>query len=113
VKEIVFVGASIDDLRDFPQSARQRVGYQLHVVQQGDDPVDWKPMPAVGSGCREIRIRDANEAHRVFYVATIGDAVYVLHCFEKKSQRTAKADIDLGKQRYRQMKSLIDARETP
>jgi phage-related protein len=113
MKEIVFVGASIDDLRDFPQSARQRVGYQLHVVQQGDDPVDWKPMPAVGAGCGEIRIRDANEAHRVFYVATIGDAVYVLHCFEKKSQRTAKADIDLGKQRYRQMKSLIDARETP
>jgi phage-related protein len=113
MKEIVFVGASIDDLRDFPQSARQRVGYQLHVVQQGNDPVDWKPMPAVGAGCREIRIRDANEAHRVFYVATIGDAVYVLHCFEKKSQRTAKADIDLGKQRYRQMKSLIDARETP
>jgi phage-related protein len=113
MKEIVFVGASIDDLRDFPQSARQRVGYQLHVVQQGDDPVDWKPMPAVGAGCREIRVRDANEAHRVFYVATIGDAVYVLHCFEKKSQRTAKADIDLGKQRYRLMKSLIDARETP
>ena len=113
MKEIVFVGASIDDLRDFPRSARQRVGYQLHVVQQSDDPVDWKPMPAVGAVCREIRIRDANEAHRVFYVATIGDAVYVLHCFEKKSQRTAKADIDLGKQRYRQMKSLIDARETP
>jgi phage-related protein len=49
----------------------------------------------------------------VFYVATVGDCVYMLHCFEKKSQRTAKADIDLGKQRYRQMKSLIDARETP
>jgi phage-related protein len=113
MKDIVFVGSSIDDLRDFPQGARQRVGYQLHVVQQGDDPLDWKPMPAVGAGCREIRIRDANEAHRVFYVATFGDCVYVLHCFEKKSQRTAKADIDLGKQRYRQMKSLIDARETP
>jgi phage-related protein len=87
--------------------------YQLHVVQQRDDPLDWKPMPTVGAGCREIRIRDANEAHRVFYVATIGDAVYGLHCFEKKSQRTAKADIDLGKQRYRQMKSLVDARDTP
>jgi predicted XRE-type DNA-binding protein/phage-related protein len=84
VKDIVFVGGSIDDLRDFPQSARQRVGYQLHVVQQGDDPVDWKPMPAVGAGCREIRIRDANEAHRVFYVATVGDCVYVLHCFREE-----------------------------
>ena len=52
MKDIVFVGASIDALRDFPQSARQRVGYQLHVVQQGYDPVDWKPMPTVGAGCR-------------------------------------------------------------
>ena len=75
MKDIVFVGGSIDDLRGFPHSARQRVGYQLHLVQQGDGPVDWKPMPAVGAGCREIRIRDANEAHRVFYVATVGDCV--------------------------------------
>ena len=54
-----------------------------------------------------------DEADRVFYVATVGDVVYLLYCFEKKSQRTAKADVDLGKQRYRQKKSLIDARETP
>jgi phage-related protein len=113
VKDVVFIGASLDDLRDLPNSARQRVGYQLHLIQQGTEPMDWKPMPTVGAGCREIRIRDANEAHRVFYVATVGDAVYVLHCFEKKTQRTAKADIDLGKQRYRQMKSLIDVKETP
>jgi phage-related protein len=63
------------------------------------------------SADRAIRIRDANDAYRVFYTATVGDAVYVLHCFEKKTQRTARADIDLGKQRYRQMKLLIDAKE--
>jgi predicted XRE-type DNA-binding protein len=57
MKDIVFVGGSIDDLRDFPQSARQRVGYQLHVVQQDDDPLDWKPLPAVGAGCRESQGR--------------------------------------------------------
>jgi phage-related protein len=63
------------------------------------------------SADRAIRIRDANDAYRVFYTATVGDEVYVLHCFEKKTQRTARADIDLGKQRYRQMKLLIDAKE--
>jgi phage-related protein len=113
VKDVVFIGSSIDELRDFPHNARQRVGYQLHLVQQGDDPLDWKPMPTIGAGCREIRIRDANEAHRVFYVATVGDAIYVLHCFEKKTQRTTRADIDLAKKRYRQMRSLIDGKEMP
>jgi phage-related protein len=75
---------------------------------------------SIGSRCRpSVRAAEKYEYEmrtkpiRVFYVATIGDAVYESHCFEKKSQRTAKADIDLGKQRYRQVKSLIDARETP
>ena len=68
----------------------------------------WKPMTTVGAGCREIRVRDDTGAFRVFYVATVGDAVYVLQCFEKKTQRTAKADIDLGKARYKTMRALIE-----
>jgi len=113
VKDVEFVGSSDDDLRDFPEIARQRAGYQLHLVQSGQSPSDWKPMALVGSGCREIRVRDSGDAYRVLYVANFGDTVYVLHCFQKKSQRTAKSDIDLGKRRYAQMKELIRARETP
>jgi phage-related protein len=64
-------------------------------------------MVSVGAGCREIRVRDESGAFRVFYVATVGDAVYVLHCFEKKNQRTAKADLDLGKARYKQMQIIV------
>jgi len=111
VKDVVFVGSSVDDLRGFSSTARQRAGYQLHLIQGGRDPSDWKPMASIGPGCREIRVRDSRDAYRVFYVATVGDAVFVLHCFEKKTQRTAKADIDLGKQRYKQMKELIQGRE--
>ena len=112
VKDVEFVGSSDDDLRDFPPVARQRAGYQLHLVQSGQNSSDWKPMPTVGSGCHEIRVRDSGGTYRVLYVASIGDRVYVLHCFQKKSQRTARSDIDLGKQRYQQMKELIRARET-
>lgn len=113
MKDVVFVGSSGDDLRSFPLLARQRAGYQLYVVQTGLDPSDWKPMAFIGAGCREIRVRADNDAYRVVYVATIGDAVYVLHCFQKTTQRTAKRDIDLAKQRYKQVTEMIRARETP
>lgn len=108
VKDVVFIGGADEDLRSFPLSARHRAGYQLYLVQSGAEPTDWKPMTSIGPGCREIRVRDDSGAYRVFYVATIGDAVYVLHCFQKKTQRTTKADLDQGKARYHAMRALIE-----
>ncbi len=93
--------------------ARQRTGYQLYLVQTGQDPTDWKPMASIGPGCREIRVRAEGGAYRAIYVTSIGDAIYVLHCFEKKTGRTPKAEIDLVKQRYRQAVESIRAKERP
>ena len=56
-KKVVWIGTSLDDLRDFPKDARHEAGFQLEQVQLGLEPDDWKPMPAIGAGCREIRIR--------------------------------------------------------
>jgi phage-related protein len=75
----------------------------LHKVQLGFEPNDWKPMAAAGSGAREIRIRDEAGAFRVLYVTNVGDAIYVLHAFQKKTQQTAKRDIDLAAVRLRQI----------
>ena len=72
-------------------------------VQSGQEPDDWKPMNTVGPGVKEIRIRDAAGAFRVIYVAKFADAVYVLHCFQKKTDKTRKADLDLAAQRYRDL----------
>jgi phage-related protein len=72
-------------------------------VQHGLDPADWKPMTIVGSGVREIRIRDAAGAFRVIYVATRQEAIYVLHAFQKKTQRTPARDIDLAAARLREI----------
>ncbi len=102
-KPIEFRGSALDDLRTFPQTARRQAGYQLDQVQRGREPDDWKPINAVGRGVKEIRIRDAVGAFRVLYVAKFEDAVYVLHCFQKKTQKTRKADIDLAGQRYRDL----------
>ncbi|MFC4764803.1 type II toxin-antitoxin system RelE/ParE family toxin [Dyella koreensis] len=91
MKQLAFLGSALDDLKDFPVDARRETGYELHRIQNGLDPHDWKPMTSVGDGVREIRIRDEAGIYRVLYVANIGDVVYVLHAFNKKTQRTAKS----------------------
>ena len=71
-------------------------------VQDGELPVDWKPMPTVGPGVNELRVR-AGGAYRVLYVAKFAEAVYVLHAFEKKTRKTARLDVELARQRYRNL----------
>ena len=72
-----------------------RAGYQLGRVQAGKEPADWKPMPSVGLGVNEIRVREDSGAFRVIYVAKFEEAVYVLHAFQKKAQKTPKHDMTL------------------
>ena len=98
-----FLGSSLDDLRAFPEAARREVGHQLDQVQRGLDPEDWKPMQSVGSGVREVRIRDQTGAFRVIYVATRPEAVYVLHAFQKKTQATSKRDLALAEARLKEL----------
>ena len=103
MKRLEFLGDALAQLRDFPEGARKEAGVQLHKVQLGIDPSDWKPMTTVGPGVREIRIRDEAGAFRVIYVAYVGDAVFVLHVFQKKTQQTAKRDLDLAMSRLKQI----------
>jgi phage-related protein len=108
LKPVEFRGSSLDDLRGFPLAARREAGHQIDQVQRGLQPDDWKPMPSVGQGVREIRIRDAAGAFRVIYLAKFADAIYVLHCFQKKTQKTSKNDIELAANRHRElMKELV------
>ena len=101
MKRLEFLGDSLEQLREFPETARKEAGVQLHKVQQGIEPSDWKPMTSVGQGVREIRIRDEAGIFRVLYIAKIEDVVYVLHAFQKKTQKTRKEDIELAARRYR------------
>lgn len=97
-RPVVWLGRSRADVRAFPTVARQRAGFELYLVQNGLDPSDWKPMPSVGAGVREIRVHTDLE-HRVIYVAKFEEGVCVLHAFEKKSRKTAKGDIELARTR--------------
>ncbi|MEN3146938.1 type II toxin-antitoxin system RelE/ParE family toxin [Neorhizobium sp. IRAMC:178] len=103
MKRLEFLGDALDRLRDFPEPARKEAGVQLHKIQLGLEPSDWKPMTTIGAGVREIRIRDETGAFRVIYVTRVDDAVYVLHAFQKKTQQTAKRDLDIATARLRQI----------
>jgi phage-related protein len=102
VKRVEWLGDSLERIREFPDAAKHEAGYQLERVQAGKEPADWKPMPSVGLGVNEIRVREGG-AFRVVYVAKFPEAVYVLHAFQKKARKTPKAEIDLSRERYRAM----------
>lgn len=103
MKSISFRGDSLDALRAFPVGARREGGYQLDKVQLGLEPDDWKPMTSIGRGVREIRIWDESGTFRIIYIAKLAEAIYVLHCFQKKSQETSAPDIAIARKRYQDL----------
>jgi phage-related protein len=103
MKDLEFRGSSLSDLQDFPQTAMRDVGHQLDRVQKGLAPDDAKPMPTIGAGVMELRIWDEAGTFRVVYVAKFEDAVYVLHCFKKKTPQTSQPDIELARKRFKEL----------
>jgi phage-related protein len=103
MKKVVFIGASRRRIKEFPEIACDLAGYQIWLVQQDKDPDDWKPMPSIGQGVKEIRIHQPHE-HRVIYIAHSDEAVYILHAFEKKTQKTSKQDVNIARIAYAKIK---------
>jgi phage-related protein len=100
MKPVIFLGDNRKRIISFPKSAKRRIGAELFLLEQGEQPEDFKPMPSVGRGVEELRVRDdRSNAYRVIYIARLRDAVFVLHAFEKKTQATSLADIRLAKAR--------------
>ena len=102
MKPLIFLGSSLDDLKEFPGQARREAGYDLWRVQGGGMPRDFKPMQVVGAGCFELRTHTRGEWRVMFYVKR-AEAVYVLHAFAKKTRATAKSDIEIAQRRFAQI----------
>jgi phage-related protein len=98
VKRLVWLGSSLEEVRNWTDDAQRDAGYQLFKIQSGLEPSDWKPLPSVGSGVQELRIHCGNE-YRIVYVAKLAEAVYVLHAFEKKTRKTPRAALEAARQR--------------
>jgi len=104
---VVFQGNSLETIREFPDAARQRAGYEIDRVQRDLEPTNWKPFPSIGQGVREVRIQ-MGEQYRVIYIAKYEDTVHVLHAFQKKTQKTRTSDIEIAK---RALKELLRRNE--
>lgn len=102
MKPVAWIGDSLERLRELPRRAQREMGYQLEKIQAGKEPSGWKPMRSIGVGVNEIRVR-LEGAFRTIYVARFGEAVYVLHVFQKKSRKTSRTDIALARSRYKSM----------
>ena len=104
LKPIHWCASSHKDLLGFPKGVRQDAGYQLHLVQTGQDPLECSPLPHLGRGVMEIRVDEDTDTYRVIYIAKLEEAVYVLHCFQKKSKKgkkIPKPDENVIKLRYK------------
>jgi phage-related protein len=108
MRKIAFEGDTRQFIKSMPEAARRRAGYDHDLVQRDREPLNWKPFASVGQGVREIRIRVEGQ-YRIIYVAKFTDRVYVLHAFQKKTQKTRSADIELARQRYREIAMRVGA----
>jgi phage-related protein len=100
-KRVVWPGSSKADLKALPKTVLVQAGYELFLVQCGLEPTDWKPMSTVGAGMGEIHVRDSSGAFRVIYLMPRHEAIYILHCFQKKTETTSPSDIGLAQKRLK------------
>ncbi len=115
MKEVRWRGDSRKVAHEFPKGARNKLGKELTRVQMGLLPRDGKALTSVGPGVQEIRLAYRKDAYRTVYVATLGDSIYILHAFKKKAKSgiaTPKADLDLAKQRYRDLVNSLSGSKT-
>jgi phage-related protein len=92
-------------IREFPEDVRRELGKAIFDLQKGTKlgmPIS-KHMPSVGPGVEELRVKDQSGAYRVFYYARVANAIFIFHAFQKKTQKTRKAEIEIGKKRLKEM----------
>ncbi len=109
--QIHWVGDAKEALSAFPNEVRSVLGYSLRRLQQGQIPdCDARRMESVGKGVWELKTSDERTWYRVIYLTRIGDALYVLHAFEKDSRKTDRRDLEIAKSRLKQV--LAQLRES-
>jgi phage-related protein len=104
---VAWEGDSREVLRAFPEGVRENFGFELWQLQQGERPLDFRPLPSIGHGIFELRDQDQRTWYRVVYLSRIEDVIYVLHCFEKKSREMPKRDFEKARQRLKAVKSRL------
>ena len=100
-KSVIWVGDSKEVIRDFPKDVREDFGFGLWQLQQGSIPPCSRPMLSIGQAVFELKTKDKSGWYRAIYMTKVKDKIFILHCFMKKSSKTARNDLELAKQRYK------------
>ncbi len=104
---IAWEGDSKEVISAFPDEVKQNLGFQWRLLQQGEQPTDYRPMTSVGPGVFELRDQDARSWYRVIYLSRIRDVIHVLHCFEKKSREAPQREVETARQRLKLVKARM------
>jgi phage-related protein len=110
MKKLTWLADSRSSVKSFPAVVQDDIGYALYVAQQGERSTIAKPLHGLGSGVMEIAAHDASGTYRAVYTVSIGDSIYVIHAFQKKSRagiETPKSEIELVRRRLKQLRSEV------
>lgn len=111
MRRLVWMGNSKRNVQAFPEGVQKIIGDELQLIQFGGMPKDAKPFKGLGSGVFEIAVHFIGDAYRTVVAVQLGEKIYVLHAFQKKSKKgiaTPKREVDLIKQRYAEAKELAE-----
>jgi len=104
---IAWEGDSREVISSFPDEAKHNLGFDLRLLQQGEQPRDFRAMSSIGSGVFELRDQDERAWYRVIYLSRVRDVIHVLHCFEKRSRQTPRKEINLARQRLKAVRARV------
>jgi phage-related protein len=100
-------GDSREVIRSFPDEAKHNLGFELRLLQQGQQPTDYRAMSSIGPGVFELRDQDERAWYRVIYLSRVRDVIHVLHCFEKRSRQTPMKEINVARQRLKAVRARM------
>lgn len=103
--EVIWYKPALEEVRDFTEDSRKALGYLIYRLQQGEklSMPHSRPMPSLGTGCHELRVKDDSGAYRVFYYLKIKDQILIFHAFQKKTEKTSNKDLEQGKKNLKEM----------
>jgi len=104
---IAWEGDSKEVLSWFPDAAKSNLGFDLRLLQQGQQPRDYRPMSSIGPGIFELRDQDERAWYRGIYLSRVRDVIHVLHCFEKRSRETPIKEINTARQRLKAVRARM------
>ena len=105
MNQVIWNKKALREVLDFPDLKKKEVGYLLYKLQRCDSLLmpHSKPMPSIGKGCHELRVKGEDGAYRVFYLLKVENHIFIFHAFKKKTQKTPQKDIELGKKNLKDM----------